>query len=154
MVLYGRLIARAFVKAAEYAKIRKITKGMPCCYSPEQQARRNIDKLLEAAAWHVCGASAANIYAARGDRLPVMKFTLSKHAEDTMRERAIDFAWLTATMNAPEITEQHPDDQTLMFAFRRIPEFGNWVLRVVYNRTKIPPHIVTAYFDRTAGGKR
>lgn len=32
---------------------------------PEQQARGNIDRLLEAAGWHVCDASAANIHAAR-----------------------------------------------------------------------------------------
>jgi hypothetical protein len=88
------------------------------------------------------------------DRLPMMEFTLSKHAEDTMREREIDLAWLAATMDAPETTKQHPDDPTLIYAFRRIPEFGNRVLRVVYNQTKEPPHIVTVYFDRTAGGKR
>ena len=33
---------------------------------PEQQARGKIDSLLEAAGWHVCDASAANIHAARG----------------------------------------------------------------------------------------
>jgi hypothetical protein len=33
---------------------------------PEQQARGNIDRLLQAAGWHVCDASAANIHAARG----------------------------------------------------------------------------------------
>ncbi len=33
---------------------------------PEQQARGNIDRLLEAAGWHVCDASATNIHAARG----------------------------------------------------------------------------------------
>jgi hypothetical protein len=85
---------------------------------------------------------------------PMMEFTLSKHAEDTMREREIDFAWLAATMEAPEATELHPDDPTLIYVFRRIPEFGNRVLRVVHNQTRTPPHIVTAYFDRTAGGKR
>ncbi|MHB1332170.1 MAG: hypothetical protein ACYCY1_06200 [Sulfuriferula sp.] len=33
---------------------------------PEQQAREKIDQLLQAAGWHVCDASAANIHAARG----------------------------------------------------------------------------------------
>ncbi|NWG39498.1 MAG: DEAD/DEAH box helicase family protein, partial [Hydrogenophilaceae bacterium] len=33
---------------------------------PEHQARENIDALLQAAGWHVCNASAANIHAARG----------------------------------------------------------------------------------------
>lgn len=33
---------------------------------PEQLARGNIDRLLQAAGWHVCDAAAANIHAARG----------------------------------------------------------------------------------------
>ncbi|MGA8010480.1 MAG: DEAD/DEAH box helicase family protein, partial [Thiomonas sp.] len=33
---------------------------------PEQQARGNIDVMLQAAGWHVCDAAAANIHAARG----------------------------------------------------------------------------------------
>ena len=33
---------------------------------PEQQAKGNIDALLEAAGWHVFNAGAANIHAARG----------------------------------------------------------------------------------------
>ncbi|MEW6591285.1 MAG: type I restriction-modification enzyme R subunit C-terminal domain-containing protein [Pseudomonadota bacterium] len=33
---------------------------------PEQHARENIDRLLEAAGWHVCDADKANIHAARG----------------------------------------------------------------------------------------
>ena len=33
---------------------------------PEQQARGNIDRLLQAAGWDVCDASAANIHAAHG----------------------------------------------------------------------------------------
>jgi len=41
---------------------------------PEQQARGNIDRLLEAAGWHVCDASAANIHAARG--LAIREFPL------------------------------------------------------------------------------
>lgn len=33
---------------------------------PEQRARGNTDRLLEAAGWRVCDASSANIHAARG----------------------------------------------------------------------------------------
>ena len=82
-----------------------------------------------------------------------MEFTLSKHAEDTLREREIKLAWVDSAMSAPEATKRHPDDPTVIYAFRRIPEFGNRVLRVVYNQAKEPPHIVTAYFDRTAKGE-
>ncbi len=42
---------------------------------------------------------------------------------------------------------------TLTHALRAIPEFGDRVLRVIYNRTKHPPHIVTAFFDRSMKGK-
>ncbi len=34
--------------------------------SPEAEARENIDRLLNAAGWHVCDASAVNIHVARG----------------------------------------------------------------------------------------
>ena len=34
--------------------------------TPEQTARQEIDRLLIAAGWHVCGVSDANIHAARG----------------------------------------------------------------------------------------
>lgn len=54
-------------KLAGCAKIRQITnKGGVLVPLSEQQARGNIDVLLEAAGWHVCDASAANIHAARG----------------------------------------------------------------------------------------
>ena len=82
-----------------------------------------------------------------------MEFTLSEHAKDTMRERDISLAWLAITINAPDVTEAHRDDPSLIHALRRIPEFGNRVLRVVYNQAKQPPHVVTVYFDRTARGK-
>lgn len=32
---------------------------------------------------------------------------------------------------ALEATEQHPDDPTLIYAFRRVPESGSRVLRVI-----------------------
>ncbi len=41
-------------------------KGDVLAQQPEQQARGNIDVLLEAAGWHVCDAAAANIHAVRG----------------------------------------------------------------------------------------
>ena len=81
-----------------------------------------------------------------------MEFTLSKHATDAMREREISREWVAATMDHPESTLVHRDDPVLMRALRRIPEFGNRVLRVVYNHAKEPHHVVTVYFDRTLRG--
>jgi len=45
------------------------------------------------------------------------------------------------------------NDLTLIHVWRRIPEFGNHTLRVIYNLTKMPPHIVTVYFDRAVKGE-
>jgi hypothetical protein len=61
----------------------------------------------------------------------MMEFTFSQHAQDTIREREIDPAWVAATMEYPEATEQHRDDPTLKHVFRHIPEFGNRILRVI-----------------------
>jgi hypothetical protein len=82
-----------------------------------------------------------------------MDFTLSKHAEDTIREREIRPEWVTETMTQPTTTEADPDDAELRHALRPIAEFGDRVLRVVFNDSKNPPHVVTVYFDRTMKGR-
>jgi type I restriction enzyme, R subunit len=41
--------------------------------SPEPQAREEIDRLLIAADWHVCGVTSADIHAARGVALREFK---------------------------------------------------------------------------------
>ena len=45
--------------------------------------------------------------------------------------------------------ETDPEDLALGHALGRIPEHGDSVLRVVYNKTVKPWRIVTVYFDRT-----
>ena len=82
-----------------------------------------------------------------------MEYTLSTHAAATIRERNIRAEWIAATLSAPAATEFDPDDPTLIHALCVIPEFGERVLRVIYNRTKQPPHVVTAFFDRGMKGK-
>ena len=82
-----------------------------------------------------------------------MEYTLSTHATTTIRERNIRAEWIAATLSAPAATESDPVDPTLIHALRVIPEFGERVLRVIYNRTRQPPHVVTAFFDRGMKGK-
>ena len=82
-----------------------------------------------------------------------MEYTLSTHATTTIRERNIRAEWIAATLSAPAATESDPVDPTLIHALRVIPEFGERVLRVIYNRTGQPPHVVTAFFDRGMKGK-
>ena len=43
--------------------------------TPEQQARVEIDRLLQAAGWHVCSVSNVNLQAARG--VAVREFSLN-----------------------------------------------------------------------------
>jgi len=82
-----------------------------------------------------------------------MSYTLSKHAEDAIQEREIRLEWIDQTMADPLTIELDPDDPELRHALRPIAEFGYRVLRVIFNQTRIPPRVVTAYFDRTMKGK-
>ncbi|PKO86354.1 MAG: hypothetical protein CVU18_15485 [Betaproteobacteria bacterium HGW-Betaproteobacteria-12] len=82
-----------------------------------------------------------------------MEFTLSSHATTTIRERNIRAEWIAATLSAPAATESDPNDPTLTHALRVIPEYGDRVLRVIYNRSRQPPYVVTAFFDRGMKGK-
>ncbi len=82
-----------------------------------------------------------------------MEFTLSAHASTTILERQIRLIWIEQTLSMPTRTEVDADDSQLTHALRVIPEFGDRVLRVIYSRTKQPPHIVTAFFDRGMKGK-
>lgn len=82
-----------------------------------------------------------------------MSYTLSEHAATTIQARNIRAEWIALTLLHPALTEPGEDDPELIHAFRIIPEFGDRVLRVIYNRTKQPPHIVTAFFDRSMKGK-
>lgn len=82
-----------------------------------------------------------------------MDYSLSKHAEDVIREREIRPEWVAETMARPEATQSDPDDPELLHALRPIADFGYRVLRVIFNQTKTPPHVVTVFFDRSMKGR-
>lgn len=82
-----------------------------------------------------------------------MDYSLSKHANDVIREREIPLEWVALTIAQPTTTQPDPDDPQLRHALRAIPDFDYRVLRVVYNATRNPPHVVTVYFDRSMKGK-
>jgi hypothetical protein len=46
-----------------------------------------------------------------------------------------------------------PTDPALESRLRKIPEFGDRVLRVVLNTQVVPVRVVSVYFDRTMKGK-
>lgn len=82
-----------------------------------------------------------------------MEYILTEHAETTVREREIKREWINRALDAPDLLRPHEEDSSLRYAFKRIEEQGNRVLRVIYNAEKNPVHVVTVYFDRTMKGK-
>ena len=82
-----------------------------------------------------------------------LKFTLSTHASVVVAERGIPQEWIERVLSNPMKTEDDAEDPELRHALSRIPEHGDRVLRVVYNKTVEPWRIVTVYFVRTQRGK-
>ena len=85
--------------------------------------------------------------------MPVPLYELTIRAATVMAEREIDAAWLELALIRPERTEADRFDASLVHALRRIPEYGDRVLRVVYNPSHNPPRVVTMHFDRRQRGK-
>jgi len=82
-----------------------------------------------------------------------MRFDLSHHAADMMRERRIDIKWVEKVLSNPALTEPDHDDLSLEHKFGEIAENGGRVLRVVVNVVETPARVVTVYFDRTKRGR-
>ena len=82
-----------------------------------------------------------------------MKFELTKHAKKVLTEREIPFEWLERTLAAPKLVLPDPDDAAVERRFRRIPEFGNRVLRVAVNTAVEPNRVVSVFLDRQMKGK-
>lgn len=76
-----------------------------------------------------------------------MKFRLSDHARKRLQQRRIKEDWLLAALEFPDVTENDPEDATLVHAVKVIPGRGFARLRVIYNETTEPVTIVTAYFE-------
>ena len=66
-------------------------------------------------------------------------------------QRSIDRRWIEQTLTAPDREAADRHDPALRHAFRRIPEGGGHVLRVVYNAETRPIRMVTVHLDRKAG---
>ena len=81
-----------------------------------------------------------------------MKYTISHHAGEMLRERRIDIEWVEMVLAQPALKEQDREDSSLEHWFAAIPERDGRVLRVVVNIMRTPVHVVTAYFDRAKRG--
>ncbi len=82
-----------------------------------------------------------------------MNYELTGHAREVLQERQISIEWLEQAFTAPELTLADPKEAGVERRYRKIPQFGNRVLRVVVNTAVAPPRVVSVYFDRTMKGK-
>lgn len=82
-----------------------------------------------------------------------MNYRLTEHAESVIRERNIPLEWVERTLEHPELRNPDPRDLDLEQRFRRIPEFGDRVLRVVVSVHVFPEAVVSVFFDRGKRGK-
>ncbi|BAW97736.1 hypothetical protein NIES970_26920 [[Synechococcus] sp. NIES-970] len=75
---------------------------------------------------------------------------LSHHAHEVLQRsdrNCIDPAWIQRALAEPDYVDR--DERTnALRVWKRIPEYGNRALRVVYNPEKQPPVIITVFFDR------
>ena len=82
-----------------------------------------------------------------------MVYEITKHAKKVMEERGILDDWVERTFSSPELTRPDPKDAQVEQRFRRIPEFGGRILRVVVNKAVEPKRILSVFFDRAMKGK-
>jgi Domain of unknown function (DUF4258) len=83
----------------------------------------------------------------------MMNYEMTKHAQKALEEREILVEWMERALSTPELILPDPEDATVEQHFRRIPEFGNRVLRVAVNTAVEPNRVVSVFFDRTMKGK-
>lgn len=82
-----------------------------------------------------------------------MPFQLTEHARKVVQERNIKTEWIERALSVPERIEPDKEDIELEHSLTPISEFGNRVLRVIYNKQTKPLKIVTVFFDRTMKGR-
>ncbi len=83
-----------------------------------------------------------------------MDFVLSKHAADELDKAGrsqIQQEWIHRTLTTPDCSDTDNRTNTIR-VWKRIPEFGNRALRVVYNPNTEPITVVTVFFDRRYKG--
>lgn len=85
------------------------------------------------------------------NQVKLLDYVFSKHAENELNKAGrsqIKKEWIERTLTDPDYTDKDPRTNANR-AWKRIPEYGNRFLRVVYNLDKQPIVIVTVFFDRS-----
>ncbi len=66
-------------------------------------------------------------------------FQLSEHALNRLNQRQdISLEWIERILTNPTYIQQDLKDHQLKQAFGRIPEYGDRLLKIVYNDQRIP----------------
>jgi hypothetical protein len=76
----------------------------------------------------------------------MIRYCLSEHAGDMLRERNIKKAWIQSALDNPEMKEIK-EDGTIHHIIA-VEDNGEKYLRVIINPTSEPIKIVTVFFDR------
>jgi hypothetical protein len=83
-----------------------------------------------------------------------LDFTLSQHAGDELQKAGrsqIKLEWIQRALNNPDYSDRDDRTKTIR-VWKRIPEYENRALRVVYNPDTEPIIVVTVFFDRRYKG--
>lgn len=80
-------------------------------------------------------------------------YKLTDHAKQMINERHIAVEWVEQVLKHPVKIERDRNDPTIHHALGRIQEYGDRVLRVVYDDSRKPSRVITVYFDRKMKGR-
>jgi hypothetical protein len=79
-----------------------------------------------------------------------LNYVLSDHAKEELKKpgrQQIKSEWIERALSYPDHSDEDSRTNTLR-VWKRIPEYGNRALRVVYSPDTQPVFVVTVFFDR------
>ena len=82
-----------------------------------------------------------------------LRLDYTRHAIHAMEERMIPREWVESAVEEPALRTTDPNVPEAERFFRRVPERGDRVLRVVVNTRVVPWRVVSVFFDRSKRGE-
>ena len=82
-----------------------------------------------------------------------VEHALSKHAAEMMARRRIPRECMERALDQPQRVQNDSNDPNVVHHLRAFAEYGDRVLRVLYNRAVSPVKIVSVFWDRRMKGK-
>lgn len=79
-----------------------------------------------------------------------MPIRLTAHAHLTIQERGLALEWVERAIQAPDRAEADPSGPDVWRSFKRIPEAGDRIIRVVHRHNGADIVVITAFLDRGA----